>query len=144
MLDEALADDTTPTPVLIRSLFDAMGHGIEQERGFFRGVFREIARIQLGLHEGVVAQQTNADAKVRLLRLIERGQARGELNDRLGSETLADAFHSLVNGTITGWLYADVSDSLKERMHATAEVFLSPVEVIAPPPRRTSSKGAQR
>jgi AcrR family transcriptional regulator len=144
MLDEALADDTTPTPVLIRSLFDAMGHGIEQERGFFRGVFREIARIQLGLHEGVVAQQTNEDAKARLLRLIERGQARGELNDNLRSETLADAFHSLVNGTITGWLYADVSDSLTERMRATAEVFLSPVEVIVAPRRRTSSKGMQQ
>src|SRR5262245_7900514 len=63
MLDEALADETTPTADLVRSLFVEMGVGIEQQRGFFRGVFREIARIQLGLDEGALAQQINEEVR---------------------------------------------------------------------------------
>jgi AcrR family transcriptional regulator len=145
MLDEALADDTTPTPRLVRSLCESMGIGIERQRELFQGVFREIARIQLGLDESDVAQQANEDTRVRLVRLVQRGQERGELNDELSAEAVAGAFHSLVNGTITGWLYADVSESLTDRMRAAADVFLSPVESPAPRRRRTtSSKGVQR
>jgi AcrR family transcriptional regulator len=145
MLDEALADDTTPTAELVRSLFADMGAGIEQQRRFFRGVFREIARIQLGLDEGAVSQQINEEVRVRLLRLVERGQERGELNRALPAEAVAGAFHSLVNGTITGWLYADDAASLTERMQAAADVFLSPVALDTPRPRRkTPSKGVKR
>jgi AcrR family transcriptional regulator len=129
MLDEALADDTTSTPSLVRQLFEEMGKGIESQRRFFRGVFREIARIQLGLDEGLVAQQINEEVRARLLALVERGQARGELNGALDAAALANAFHSLVNGTITGWLYQDVPEPLVTRMRAAADVFLSPVEV---------------
>jgi AcrR family transcriptional regulator len=143
MLDEALADETTPTADLIRGLFADMAVGIEQQRELFQGVFHEIARIQLGLDHDEIAQQANEDARVRLLRLIERGQARGELNDALSATAVAGAFHSLVNGTITGWLYADDSEPLTERMRAAAEVFLSPVAAVADRPRRTV-KGAKR
>jgi AcrR family transcriptional regulator len=129
MLDDALADDTTPTPALVRSLFEDMGKGIESQRQFFRSVFREIARIQLGLDEGAVAQQINEEVKARLLQLVERGQARGDLNNALDAEAVAHAFHSLGNGTITGWLYQDVSEPLTARMRGAAEVFLSSVEV---------------
>ena len=129
MLDDALADDTTPTPALVRSLFEDMGKGIESQRQFFRSVFREIARIQLGLDEGAVAQQINEEVKARLLQLVERGQARGEMNNALDADAVAHAFHSLVNGTITGWLYQDVSEPLTARMCGAAEVFLSSVEV---------------
>ena len=128
MLDEALADEATTTPELVRWLYDEMGKGIESQRRFFRSVFREIARIQLGLDEGSVAQQANEEALTRLNRLIARGQQRGELSDGFASETLATAFRSLANGTITHWLYDDATDPLVARMRDAAEVFLSPVE----------------
>jgi AcrR family transcriptional regulator len=145
MLDEALADETTPTPELLRGLLADMAVGIEQQRELFQGVFHEIARIQLGLDHDEVARQANEDARVRLLRLIERGRARGELNSALSADAVAGAFHSLVNGTITGWLYTEASESLSDRMRAAADVFLSPVESPAPRRRRTTlSKGVQR
>jgi AcrR family transcriptional regulator len=128
MLDAAIADNSTPTPQLLRDLCDDMAVGIESQRRLFRSVFREIARIQLGLDEGEVAQHANVLARSRLLTLIERGRTRGELNNDLDAETLADAFHALVNGTITTWLYQKPSGVLRERMRAAAEVFLVQIE----------------
>jgi AcrR family transcriptional regulator len=125
MLDEALADETTPAPELIRGLCADMAAGIEQQRELFQGVFHEIARIQLGIDHHEVARQADVDAGVRVLRLIERGKARGELNGSLSAEAVAGAFHALVNGTITRWLYTDASQPLTERMRAAAEVFLT-------------------
>jgi AcrR family transcriptional regulator len=142
MLDHALADETTPTPDLLRTLFEEMGHGIESQRTFFRGVFREIARIQLGLDESAVAQRANEQAHDRLLRLVERGQARGDLNGSLEAAAVAQAFRSLANGTITGWLYTEEPDSLVDRMRAAAEVFLS--AVARKPAAKPRAKGARR
>src|SRR5262249_8570579 len=132
MLDDAIDDETTPTPQLLRGLCAGMADGIESQRKFFRGVFREIARIQLGLDEGEVGQLANELVRTRMLRLVERGRKRGELSDALGAAAMADAFHSLVNGTITNWLYQDASESLAARLQEAAEVFLSPVEVEQP------------
>src|SRR5262245_29850909 len=70
LLDDALADEETSTPELIRGLYEDMGKGIESERQFFRAIFREIARIRLGLDEGEVAQRANEEAMTRLRRLI--------------------------------------------------------------------------
>jgi AcrR family transcriptional regulator len=128
MLDEALADVGTSTPRLVRALFSDMGAGIEQDRRFFRGVFREIARIQLGLDEGSVAQRAADQAKDRMLRLFRRGQERGDIRAVLDARDLADAMGSLINGTITSWLYSDGGESLETRMRAAADVLLSPVE----------------
>ena len=127
MLDDALADTTTPTPDLLRHLYENMGIGIESQRGFFRGVFREIARIQLGLDEGLVAQRANNEAHARLLQLVERGPARGDLNAALDAGAVARGFRSLANGTITGWLYQDDAGSLVDAMRAAVDVFLSSV-----------------
>jgi len=142
MLDDALADTSTPTPDLLRRLFEQMAVGIESQRGLLRGVFREIARIQLGLDEGLVAQRANDEAHARLLQLVERGQARGDLNAALDTSAVARGFRSLANGTITGWLYGDEAGSLVDAMRAAADVFLSAVEHTAPV--RRVSKGAAR
>jgi AcrR family transcriptional regulator len=147
MLDAALDDETTPTPQLIRQLFADMGAGIEADRRFFRGVFREIARIQLGLDEGSVAQRANENAHVRLLQLVQRGQARGDLHGEIDAHDLTTAMTSLANGTITNWLYSDTQESLVDRMRAAAEVFLAPVEhrTHARPARRSRrQEGARR
>jgi AcrR family transcriptional regulator len=127
MLERALADEATPTPTLVRALFDHMGAGIEQFHGFYRGVFREIVKIQVGLEEGGAAAQARERALERLVRLLARGQERDELSRGIGPADLACAFDSLANGTITHWLYDDTSGSLRERMGRAAEVFLGRV-----------------
>lgn len=129
MLDQALADETTPTADLVRRLFEDMGKGIESQRRFYRSVFREITRIQLGLDEGSVAQRAGEETRTRLVRLVARGQGRGDISGDFDPETIANACSALSNGTITGWLYNDDSSApLVSRMRDAAEVLLSPVE----------------
>jgi AcrR family transcriptional regulator len=127
MLERALADEKTSTPTLVRALFEQMGLGIEQFHGFYRGVFREIMKIQVGLEEGGLAEQANARAHARLVRLLARGRERGELAAEFESADLARAFMSLANGTITFWLYEDAEGALRERMQSAAEILLRPV-----------------
>jgi len=136
MLQNALADTVTPTPVLVRALFDEMGTGIEEDRRFYRGVFREIAKVRLGLDEGGVGERAGAATVELLVKLLARGQERGELHRTHRAEDLASAFDSLVNGTITHWLYGDVAESLRERMGRAAEVFLGEVAVDSQAGRR--------
>ena len=129
MLEHALADETTSTPTLVRALFDHMGFGIEQFHGFYRGVFREIMKIQVGLEEGGVAVRANHRALALLERLIERGQRRGDLEPRFATADLVSSFMSLANGTITHWLYDAASGSLRERMRSAAGIWLGAVAV---------------
>lgn len=136
MLDNALLDNEAATPALLRKLCDEMAEGIESQRQLYRSVFREIARIQLGLDAGEVAQRAAEDARARLQRLMERGQERGELSGEFSAAALADAFHSLTNGTITHWLYTDPTKPLIEQMRTAAEVFLRPVALPPPDPAR--------
>lgn len=127
LLDQALADRTTPTPALIRALFEFMGMGIENSRRFYRAVFREMAKLSVGLDEGGPAEATRQAAHDRLFKLIARGQARGDLSRDHMPEDLTEVFDSLVNGTITHWLYDDSSEPLSARMVRTANIFLGPV-----------------
>jgi AcrR family transcriptional regulator len=124
MLERALADDRSSTPALVRALFDQMGFGIEQLHGFYRGVFREIMKIQVGLEEGGAAAQARESALELLERLLARGLERGEWKPGFAAADLATAFDSLANGTINHWLYDDTSGSLRERMLAAAEILL--------------------
>jgi AcrR family transcriptional regulator len=124
LLDTALADERSPTPRLIRSLFEQMGRGIEQFQGFHRGVFREIMKIQVGLEEGGTAARTSERARERLEKLIGRGQQRGEISRDFTAAELASAFDSLSIGTINRWLFEDASGSLSDRMLRAAELFL--------------------
>jgi AcrR family transcriptional regulator len=157
MLRNALADAATPTPLLVRALFEQMGAGIEEDRRFYRAVFREIAKIRLGLDEGGVGQRAGEEALGLLVQLLARGQERGELSTTHRAEDLASAFDSLVNGTITHWLFGEAAEPLQQRMQRAAEVFLAPVAVgqaartpgplpaLAPPrPRRRAARRARR
>lgn len=127
LLDNALADTRASTPTLVRALFDTMGAGIEQFHGFYRGVFREIMKIQVGLEEGGTAALARDRAHSLLQRLIARGQERGDLSREFAASDLAVAFDGLSNGTINHWLYEDTSGALRDRMRRTAEIFLGPV-----------------
>ena len=127
MLEESLADETSSTQAIMRSLFEEMADGIEKARSFYRGVFREIAKLTLGLDEGGPGQRSTELALSQLEKLIARGQERGELRRDHSPGALASAFTSLVNGTIAHWLYADTGAPLRDRMAAAADIFLSPV-----------------
>ena len=126
-LQNALATEHLPVPTLLYTLFERMGAGIEAQRRFHSAVFREIAKLTLGLDEGGAAHVARQEALGHLIRLIERGQQRGELTSAQQSDDLAMAFDSLVFGTITHWLYDDESESLRDRMLRAAEIFLGPV-----------------
>ena len=123
-LDAALADRRTPTPVLVRALFEWMGRGIEENERFYRAIFRELAKVSLGLEEGSGAQQKRREALARLLQLHTRGQARGELVRTQQPEDLASAFDSLVFGTVIHWLYEDRGEPLHARMLRAADLLL--------------------
>jgi AcrR family transcriptional regulator len=142
IVERALADETAPTPELLRALFDGMGAGIESFYGFYRGVFREIVRIQVGLEEGGDAARARARALASLGRLLARGQQRGELSREPAAADLASAFDSLANGTIVHWLYDDTTGSLRERMGRAVEIFLG--AVATPRPRVSRSARAPR
>ncbi len=132
LLKNALADRVTPTPVLIRALFETMGRGIESDPRFYRSVFRQMALLTVGLAEGGVAHRARQLAVDRLVQLLTRGQARDELTRTHAPEDLATACDSLVFGIISHWLYDDPSESLEERMLRASDVFLGSVALLSP------------
>ena len=146
LLDDALADRTTPTPVLLRTLFETMGRAIEENERFFRAIFREIAKVSLGLDEGSDVQQTRIRALDRLLQLHTRGQARGDLVRDRRPEDMASAFDSLVFGTIVHWLYEARGEPLHVRMLRAAEILLggSAADRAAPTPARPKARRKRR
>ena len=131
MLEHALADEETATPALVRALFAHMGEGIAHYYGFYRGVFREIAKLQVGLEEGSGAARARATAFERLIRLLARGQARSELRADVEAIDLARAFDSLSNGTINQWLFDDTSGALEQRMERAVDIYLGAVALGA-------------
>ncbi len=132
LLKNALADRVTPAPVLIRVLFETMGGGIESDPRFYRGVFREIALLTVGLAEGGVAYEARQLALDRLVQLLTRGQARDELTRDHTPEDLAAACDSLVFGTIAHWLYDDGAESLHGLMRRASDIFLGSVAIVSP------------
>lgn len=123
-LDAAIADSETPTIEIVRTLFASMGVGIEEDRRFHRAVFREIAKLGIGLDEGGPGQRARQRNLEGMTQLMWRGQARGELTRNHNAEDLGSALGSLIYGTITHWLYDDASEPLVDRMQRAAEVFL--------------------
>lgn len=134
MLERALADEQTATPDLLRALFGQMGQGIEEVQDFYRGVFREIAKMQLGLDEGGAAAHERELCISRAAALMARGQQRGEISRDHTPEDLGYAFDSLSNGTLIHWLYDDPSKSLRDRMRRAIEIFLGGVALVSREP----------
>jgi AcrR family transcriptional regulator len=132
LLEQAIADRDTPTPEIVRSLFEFMGRGIEEDRRFHRAVFREIAKLGMGLDEGGPGQRARLANLEGMTQLMLRGQARRELSAAHRAEDLGSAFAASVYGTITHWLYDDASEPLPERMLRAAEVFLDGAVLHAP------------
>ena len=127
LLDRALADEQSPTPMLLRAVFAQMGQGIEQLHRFYKHVFREIAKMQVGLDEGGASARARELTVGRLAELISRGQRRGEISAEHTAEDLAYALDSLTHGTIVHWLYDDPNKSLRDRMGRAVEIYLGSV-----------------
>src|ERR1041385_4472281 len=129
MLESALENRDAPTGALILALFSQMGTGVEAFHGFYKGIFREIAKINLGLDEGGSGERARERANRLLIELFSRGIERGDIDKRHDAASLASAFEAIVNGTIVHWLYDDASEGLKVRMARAARIFLGPVAV---------------
>jgi AcrR family transcriptional regulator len=129
MLESALENRDAPTGALVLSMFAQMGTGIEAFHGFYKGVFRELAKINLGLDEGGSSDHARERATRLLVELFSRGIERGDVDERHDAASLASAFEAIVNGTIIHWLYDDATESLRLRMLRAARIFLGPVAV---------------
>ncbi len=125
MLIEAIADVDHSTAALLRRLFVDMGIGIAPDRAFYRSVFRELARFELGIDEGTDGHETANRCRDALAALIRRGIDRNEFTEQFSPESCAAAFTHLANGTIHEWLWADDDDKdLVGRLNNTADLFL--------------------
>jgi AcrR family transcriptional regulator len=124
IVERAIEERDASVPALLKTLLVHMGEGIEHTREFYSGVFREMLRMRCGLDENESSRALKDGAIERLQRLMQRGQARGELRSDLDPMELARAFESLSMGTIVDWLYSDPTDSLGVRMATTASLFL--------------------
>lgn len=129
LLDQALADVTAPTAVLVRRLFAQMSRGLEANRAIYREVFGEIRKVSMGLEAGGESPLLRRAAFERLVALMRRGQGRGELTGARTAETLAIAFDSLLAGAVTQWLHAADGEPLAPLLADLADVLL---EGIAP------------
>jgi AcrR family transcriptional regulator len=129
MLEAAIEDRRSSTGALVLALFSQMGRGIETFHGFYKGIFRELAKINLGLDEGGPGERARERANRLLVDLFSRGVERGDIDRRHEPAALASAFEAIVNGTIVHWLYDDATEPLRLRMLRAARIFLGPVEV---------------
>jgi len=129
MLESAIDDRDSSTGALVLALFAQMGTGIEAFHGFYKGIFREIAKINLGLDEGGYGERARERANRLLTDLFSRGIERGDVDSRHEPAALASAFEAIVDGTIVHWLFDDATEPLRLRMLRAARIFLGPVAV---------------
>jgi AcrR family transcriptional regulator len=125
LLAEALADETTPTPELLRRLFGAMSRGLERNRALYREVFTEIRKVSMGLDGAGTSPGLRGQAFDMLVRILARGQRRGDISRDQSAEVLATAFDSLLSGAVTQWLHASQKSALGALLASLVEVFLS-------------------
>lgn len=128
MVDRALESDA-PTADLVVALFRQMGAGIKLDPAYYRGIFREVARLQVGMREGDADQVALARARDLLEKLFERGITCGDVDKRHTPALLALSVSALSNVTITDWLYGDSDVDLEDRMVEAAQVIVAAMEV---------------
>lgn len=124
LIDQQLADRNGAYEDQVRTLIDQMSRGIEAGRRFHRAIFREIAKISLGIDEGGPAQIARRTASDRLEQLVTRWQARRQVTTRFDARDLALLFDSVVYGSITRWLYEESERDLQVDMSAMGEMFI--------------------
>ena len=96
----AVEESDDPVLEQLRGIAAAMFHGWRHDRDAVRVVIREFAR-SADLHEraGELVKPIGA-----IRRVIERGQAEGELRRDLDADTAAVIFYGAIDELITGWV----------------------------------------
>lgn len=125
LLAAALADETTSTPDILRRLFAAMSQGLERNRALYREVFTEIRKVSMGLDGAGTSPGLREQAFDMLVRILARGQQRGDISREKSAEVLATAFDSLLSGAVTQWLHAPRKSALGPLLASLVEVFLN-------------------
>ena len=125
LLAEALADEQTPTPDLIRLLFERMSAGLEKNRALYREVFTEIRKLSMGLDAGGLSPRLREEAFDILVRLLKRGQARGDVTRKYPPDVLATAFDSMLSGAVTQWLHDPKKGALSTLLSSLVDVLLN-------------------
>lgn len=125
LLHAALANKTTPTPDLLRLLFQGMGEGIELNRSLYREVFVEIRKVSMGLDQGGASPALRAETFAMLVTIFELGQDRGDISLEHTAEALATAYDSLLSGAVIQWLHDRHRTSLPGLLASLVDVFLN-------------------
>ena len=123
MLEHEVGSDI-PTAEKIRRLLEAMGRGLETDKRFYRTLFTRSV-----LHFGNVrAERVLSDLSAALMR---EGQRRGEIGAEYDPRELSDIFIGTYYAIIMRWLHGNDDQSLVERLHRGAAIFLSGVAPVA-------------
>jgi len=121
MLHEEL-ESSGPVTDKIKRLLIQMGRNIQHEKSFYRAIFIEIMRSQVGLVEEA-SEHTTIDELLGTL--LSRGQETGEIDARLDPYQLAEMLTGIYFLTIIHWLNSKRSYALSERLDTAAEIFLN-------------------
>src|SRR4029450_11541383 len=119
MLEHEVRRDA-PTAEKVRRLLEAMGRGIQADKRFYRALFTRSV-LTFG---NVRAARMLSDLSAALLR---EGQRRGEIGTEYDPHELAEIFIGTYYAIIIRWLHGDGGQSLTERLHHGAAIFLSGV-----------------
>jgi AcrR family transcriptional regulator len=120
MLEKEL-ESSDPVTRKIKRLLVQMGRNIEKEKGFYRTIFIEIMRSQVGLVEDDRGYTTIDEL---LGALLKQGQEKGEISGNLDPYQLAEMLTGVYFLTIIHWLNSRSSYSLSDRLSSAADIFL--------------------
>ena len=119
MLETEIRRDS-PTAEKMHRLLEDMGRGLRADKRFYRTLFTRSV-----LHLGnVKAHGVLSDLSAAVMR---QGQERGDIRLEYDPHELAHIFIGVYYAIIMRWLHGDGSQSLVERLHRGAAIFLSGV-----------------
>lgn len=121
----------------IHHLLEEMGKNIEADKRFYRAVFLEIMRSQMGLVGGQVAMD-KATISELTASIIAQGQKQGALRTDYPAHQLAEILVGIYNNVILSWLHSDTAYSLVQRLKEAADFFLCGSAAPAARPQRAA------
>ncbi len=107
----------------IHHLLEGMGREIEAHRRFYRAVFLEIVRGQMGLVGGKVKGEKSTIGDLTAS-ILAQGQERGEIRSDYPAQQLAEILVGMYNNVILSWLHSGAHYSLTQRLREAADFFL--------------------
>jgi AcrR family transcriptional regulator len=120
-LEEEIAAQA-PAREKIHHLLEEMGRNIEADKRFYRAVFLEIMRGQMGLVGGQVSMEKVTISEFTAS-IIAQGQQQGELRADYPAQQLAEILVGIYNNVILSWLHSETECSLVQRLKEAADCF---------------------